>query len=749
MIAGRTIASVVIMAAMNSFVFGAETAMRALEPWWQTSSLEAVARRRREKINPVQWSEQEQAARTFELASEQQEGVACVRILDLFSQAALYHKTDPQHFRGGLYLVYEVLNPLPVRAHLSGGSAYWSYVNYSCCQSAPLYTKEQIVLEKTGVYETALNISAWGNSNGQGLEKGVNRLGSPYGFQILNAASGKWEGCITRYGRVSGKRSGRILKTPKLKNLPQVMHDTMFTAANLTNYELSIPEIVSDWRKGGYVGVKVQVKDADGCVYDVPGAEVTAVVSGKAAHESNRIDLNLTNSFSCKGVEWGFVGALPDDFYEPGLIVVDARIRVIGPDGILRTEELQKTIKQADSKALARSEWLSAPPRQDKRRADGTLLESRFMSAANMSWWWRSEEDARWLIDGMKRARLNIVAPDILVNGQAEVPNTIWPISYHLTKAFANKPGFKGTLDTLPFDGLAFFLKEAHAEGIQVLPWLPLTQMSITKGQHEDLLVVGPEGKCERQRQPFDIHKKAYRDLIVQFAVEVLKRYPDLDGFSLDCVRTLEPCFCDYCKEEYHKTTGRDLLADHKGSVPYPEAYAAWHEQAVSAGVRELREAIDKIKPGLKIMAFIVRAKNMRLYSNQGANAWDWVNKGWVDSLAGMFYLNDPEATMMQWLSIAQGLDNPDKLWVTVNDNKGNLKSLPPDMNKDHLLMSHCLGEDGDICADVDVNITDLKACRDKLHVVGMGIFDAVHAADEYFDGLGRDFFTEKAAPLW
>jgi len=742
MIISRTIASMAIMVAMNSFVFGVETAVRTLEPWWQTSSFEAVARQRREKINPAQWSEPEKAARTFELSSPKQAGVACVRILDLFSQAALYHKTDPQHFRGGLYLVYEVVKPLPIRAHLSGGSAYWDYLNYSCFQSAPIYTQERIALEKTGIYETALNFSGWGNCNGQGLEKGVNKLSLPYGFQILNVASNQWEGYVDRGGGGSGK--DRILKTPGLKDLPQVMHDTMFTAANLTKYELSIPEVVSDWRKGGYVGVKVQVKDAEGGVYDVPGAEVTAVVSGKYAHESNRIELYPTNSFSRQGVVWGFAGSLPDDFYEPGLIVVNIRIRIIGPDGILRAEELQKTIKQADAKALARSEWMATPPRQDKRQADGTLLESRFLSASTQSWWWRSAEDARWLIDGMKRARLNIMTPLLGYNGLAYVPNTTFPMCYYLTQAFTNKPGFKGTFETMPFDGLAFILKEAHAAGIQVVPWICFTQRSLTKGQHEELLVVGDDGK---RGEYFDIHKKAYRDLIVQFTAEVLKRYPDLDGFTLDYVRTIEPCFCDYCKAEYRKTTGRDLLADHKGYAPYPEAYAAWHEQAVSAGVRELREAIDKIKPGLKITAFIIRPKSMRLYSNQGANAWDWVNKGWVDSLACMLYLNIPEQTMQSWLGIAQGIDNPEKIWVTVCCSDVSLKSLPPEAKKENLLISHC--STNWTCVAPEINIMDLKACRDKLHIVGMGIFDAWTANDEYFDGLGRDFFTEKAVPLW
>ena len=67
-------------------------------------------------------------------------------------------------------------------------------------------------------------------------------------------------------------------------------------------------------------------------------------------------------------------------FWQPARIEVTALVRVLGPDGVLRTEELRKTATKDKSKAVAADEWLKAPPREDRRTRDGKLIESRFFA---------------------------------------------------------------------------------------------------------------------------------------------------------------------------------------------------------------------------------------------------------------------------------------------------------------------------------------------------------------------------------
>lgn len=692
------------------------SAARKLEPWWkQKKPVEVIAEKRREKINPENWPEAEVRHRTLHVVgyNERFKGYGRVKILDFFAKADVFHFTENEReFEAGFYLTYEIEEPANVILKTNSGSAFWSFRNWDKAFTTVFYTGENWDLTQKGIFAQEVPVVTWRSYIGS-FGKGVHEFAGHRLFQMYDPETKNHIDWCNAHKR--GSKYGRLA----LGTVKSIVDDTRFTLANLREYRMSIDEVVSDWRNEGYVGVTLNIVDVDGDRYAVPGAEVEARVIGAGRHESNVIALEPTREFHPRGCHWGFRGRIPGEFYEPETIEIAASVRVLGPDRILRTEELKKIVAKEESTVTPADKWLETPPRKELRTKDGKLIETRFLTSHegllndrdHSKRKLKHPDKAKWILDAAKKTNANALILCVQNSGWSFVASEIL---HPKTNLFP-----KG------LDILKDIIEGAHGSGIEVHAWIcfsrggwePPVQGQVLK-LHPEWAMRDIEGKPNHKWA--DVHRPGYRALMLEFVLDLARRY-DIDGINLDYIRTGVRCYCEECRKEYREKTGRDLVKDAKAG-PFPLPFIEWQEGAVNAFVRSVREGLNEVRPGIKVTAFVGYPPSMRMHSLQGSNGALWLNKGWVDALLPMLYVSSPEGLVFGWQDYALRVNRPDRVWPTVW-----------------------------LWRPAERMVPLYKAALDKCHVRGYGIFDLDFATDEHVNSLAENtnMFAEPAVPHW
>jgi uncharacterized lipoprotein YddW (UPF0748 family) len=502
--------------------------------------------------------------------------------------------------------------------------------------------------------------------------------------------------------------------------------------------------VASDWKVNGYVGVKLGVTDATGTHFAVPGAEVQAVVmSEKGLHESVAIPLEPVKSFFPDGTKWGFRADIRGAFWEPARIEVTARVLVLGPDGVLRPEELKKTAARKESAVTAANQWLSPPPRPDIRTKDGKLVESRLFACGGKTLLdnpspvskLEGRQKHEWLVDLAKKANANALAFLVLANGWSYVPSDIIGPRTHVPK---------------DYDNLKLMVDRAHAGGMEAHLWICYAAGGWDPPQAPQVLALHPEWAARNLdgkpagRGVADVHRPGFRELMLRYVLDLVRRYP-VDGVLLDYIRTMAQCFCEECRKEYREQFQRDLIEDGKA---YAAPYVEWQEQAVEAFVQALRKELNSIRPGVKLSAFVGNPPSDRVHNIQGqAGCADWLRKGWVDALLPMLY-GDLRGNLIRWQDYAVASGRPDRVWPTMYNY---LKAYFVD-EKDTTAEVSQRNPDGTAAAFV-ASIEGLEQqvslYRDGCHVRGMAIFDLENATEKHAEDIAKQLWTEPAVPAW
>lgn len=430
----------------------------------------------------------------------------------------------------------------------------------------------------------------------------------------------------------------------------------------------------------------------------------------------------------------------------------------MGADGLLRVEELSKEFVKKETPALIRNRWMTTPPRPEWRTKDNKLRETRFLTAHEHTAYWKNVENAQWMIDSVKRANANTLLVSVHNNGRAWVPTTsVLPVQAAVKRVF----------DAERFDGFAYLAEKCRKEGIVLIPWICFASGAcITKdgsfcpdtvlANHPDWAQRNQNGKPARTDTDYGIvctHRPEYHDLMIKYVLELVRRYP-VDGICLDFIRTMQPCFCDYCRAEYHKKTGRDLGVDHQHGMPYPLPYIQWQEAGVSTFVKSLRTAMDQAKPDLKMVCCVGNPPGMRLYNTQGQNSWEWLNQGWVDAICPMLYGGGPDSMINEWRQYGKAVKYPERVWP-IACTYWWAKFVPPDYEKRDKLQypKHWPVPQSPpmqiFSMPVDFLQAEFETMRDKGHIRGYGFFDLDFMADEQLAGIGEKLFPKPAVPYW
>lgn len=240
------------------------------------------------------------------------------------------------------------------------------------------------------------------------------------------------------------------------------------------------------------------------------------------------------------------------------------------------------------------------------------------------------------------------------------------------------------------FDALAFTLKEAKQRGLKVHAWLNTcllanldalpTDRNHVYNRHPEWLAVPRAVAAELYNMsPRDA---AYRERIVGWSkgnraelegiyvspanskvrdhiygiwMDVLKRYPELDGLHFDYVRLASPDF-DYSRtslDQFRKWLEPQLSPAQRGELKislkenplaavdaHPEKFAAFQRQQITLLVKRIYEGVKKLRPDA-IVSAAVFANDENAYTRRFQDWRHWLQLGILDVVCPMAYSTD------------------------------------------------------------------------------------------------------------
>lgn len=241
---------------------------------------------------------------------------------------------------------------------------------------------------------------------------------------------------------------------------------------------------------------------------------------------------------------------------------------------------------------------------------------------------WMTDAGARETIRRIKQAGFNVYIPCVWHGMGSRYPTDLAPAE----------------IDTKFTDGdpLVRLIELAHAEGIQVHPWF-----TVTLRQRDFLSDYYDAGS---PAQAFDVHNQRFRDFIVQLMLDVVKRY-DVDGLSLDYIRSMGFCTSMECQQDYRERYDRDLLVDvlkAKTRLGLENALQRWNETAVEEIVKKFSLDGKKLRSSLEISIAGAPVAKGQSPNREGRNEVRWAENGYIDVIYYMDYGENPDFERME-----------------------------------------------------------------------------------------------------
>lgn len=246
------------------------------------------------------------------------------------------------------------------------------------------------------------------------------------------------------------------------------------------------------------------------------------------------------------------------------------------------------------------------------------------------------------LVETLAAARMNLVLPETIYYGR-----TIYPAAPG--SPLGQWKEFQGT------DPLARLIEASHRRGIQVHAWCHIFFIGF---EDSPLIALHPDWLAQdRAGRTASIHEPGYyyvqpsnpeaRKFLMTALEDLVRRY-DLDGLQLDYIRypnvPVDAEGYDYSeatRRRFKSTAGTDPMA--LSPTETPEKWREWEgfrEASVSSFVKDSRERLRKIRPGLQISAAVFPdLDEARGHKSQDWKAW--VDAGWLDFVAPMAYFTD------------------------------------------------------------------------------------------------------------
>jgi hypothetical protein len=122
--------------------------------------------------------------------------------------------------------------------------------------------------------------------------------------------------------------------------------------------------------------------------------------------------------------------------------------------------------------------------------------------------------------------------------------------------------------------------------------------------------------------------------------LDMVSRY-DVDGINLDYIRTMGICISNYCRNDFEKFSGYNLMADYLSRAIVPgsrKRIQAWQDAAVEEIVKSFSLRAKAIKSNLIISVDGHPKPRSAVRQLQGRDVIKWANNDWIDIIFKMDY---------------------------------------------------------------------------------------------------------------
>jgi len=252
-----------------------------------------------------------------------------------------------------------------------------------------------------------------------------------------------------------------------------------------------------------------------------------------------------------------------------------------------------------------------------------------------------SRKEISDLITFTGKSQIKILFVQIYKSNQALFPSNV-----------ADSAPYRAVIKAIGEDPFALLIREAHKAGVEVYAWVNV--LSLGSNKNAFLIRKYGPGILTRNRKPKDKIENykidgqyflepsdpLVREASVKVVEEIVRSYPQLDGFLLDYIRYPDAeVNCGYTAanvERFKKATGFTEVDD------TAKGWKDWKRNQVTELLKELVQKIQAIHPKIQVSITGCLPYTRALY--EAFQDWPmWVNDGIADSVTVMNYSPDPE----------------------------------------------------------------------------------------------------------
>lgn len=246
-----------------------------------------------------------------------------------------------------------------------------------------------------------------------------------------------------------------------------------------------------------------------------------------------------------------------------------------------------------------------------------------------------NDRDMSAFVESLAKANLNVLLPETVRRGY-----TIYP-----SKIAEQDPKWNG------YDPLAALIREAHARGMEVHPWVWVFRQGYSKDKgpmltaHPEWTAVNKWGETLSANGGYWLCPSipAARGYLLSIFNEIAANY-DVDGLHLDYIRFENQfptpyCYNDSCRNQFKTAHGVDPM----DIDPFSKMQVTWHlwrENLVNTFIRQVSDEVHKLKPDARISAAVGSYPDVARESLL-QNWPHWVDNKWVDFITPMDYTAD------------------------------------------------------------------------------------------------------------
>ncbi len=607
-------------------------------------------------------------------SGERYAGGGKIKFLSASMGAQVIHYAGEGELGLPLEIDYEVLEPAPIALTTRMGTEYWRLYSFADETMSAVYTGERIELSEPGRHTASAGDTRARLTDRYGPlpSKGLAAIRGHYYFLIDPADGGEWLD---------------VTDPPPFFDQEKVGRDLTFTLADLSGqWDVAVESVQSTWRPGGPVRARITVTDSAGETFPVVNVPAAIVADGRESP--------LKTEWGALSDPTGWMrGELPPDG-APEQIAISGTLKAMTPEG-LEDRAFRATFNRGQGQLSPEEMQIAEQGYELPRNDEGVLRETRAMWVHGDDF--TTPEAVENLIDGMTRARMNVIAPIIAVRNNLIARSEIMP-----------RP-IEGE------DPLARLIELAHRAGLEVHPWFCVTYRDRSFrawfeqkfGVNVD--VVKQDGAVADL--PADVHRPEYRDFMVDLMVGVARDY-DVDGIHLDYIRAMDQCYCEKCRAEFAEQFGK-LLTE-----ATEEDWVTWQREAIGDIVQRTAEGVRRASPDAALSAAVF--SSMPGGALQGQDPAGWAREGWIDIVIPMDYQMQSLQLRANERQFLEALDDDDKLVTGLSlymRSGDEVMSRPPELVSEQIELVRAMGIPG-YCLFVFARLNDgqLRMLREQVN---------------------------------